>query len=70
MNKYNNNTLKSLVFRPYASNLFDFQQVVVSKLSFLRYQTFKKFYGFDKNWPYNDNISVKLKKKIGFFSKY
>ena len=35
----------------------------MSKGFFLRYQTFKISFGFDQNWPYNRNISVKLKQK-------
>ena len=33
-------------------------------------KTFKKSYGFDKNWPYNCNISVKLKEKCKNLAKY
>ena len=42
----------------------------VSKQFFLKYQTFKKSYGFDQNWPYNCNISVELKQKCENLLKF
>ena len=36
----------------------------MSEWFFLSYQTFKKYNGFDQNWPVNGYISAKIKQDI------